>query len=111
MKKIILAFSLCLISFSVLAGIKITKNKGGKNGFKTVTETHNNGNSTLDCENRGNTACRFEVPPSLAGFPGILSTIEAAIEAGSYSGMETFGDITVTWSGTGPYDVEIEFIY
>lgn len=112
MKKSILVLSLCLLSLSALAdGIRIKKRNGGRNGFKTVLETHVNSNHTLDCENKGNTACSFEIPPGLIDFSGILSSIEAAIEAGTYSGVETFGDITVTWTGTGPYDVEIEFIY
>ena len=104
MKKIttflLCAFLACNLSY---AGIVITKNGKGPNGYYTVNETHNPSGSTLTCFDPGNTDCNWVVTPTVSGHSAdfLANLAEVEIANGNHSGTIVYNNqVIITWSGT-----------
>jgi hypothetical protein len=78
-----------VFALGVNAKITITRTNGGANGYKTVSETHDGNNHTLNCFDPGNEACKFILSTTIANpqqIDAIEVAVDQAIDTGDYSG-------------------------
>lgn len=113
-KFVIAGVFMLLLSNTSNAGITVSKNGGGTNGYYSIAENHVNGNHQLFCNDPGNSKCSWVNPPLVSTSNGtydidnLTLQVEGNIANQNYNGSFILDqEIIVSWYGQDVYNYEM----